>query len=194
MSNLNKFLTDYSTCPICNDNIFTEIMIIFDAFTKRGAVRFDLNINYVRDMGATNCFKYIKYRDDNDRGYNPGFDRASNGVVISKNGSFILDSNMFAPESYLVYGHCSHDHFLVETKIVSINSEIKEDKIIRICKEEIQIKNYRIVNDYSAWRTKIYVDEKFPAKLDLKLTPFCDLKKNKADIVQKIESLLILSS
>jgi hypothetical protein len=97
-------------------------MISFLAFTQRTATPFKLHVNYVRDMDNTSCFKYIKHRDDNDRKYDPGFDRAANNAVISRDGSFMFNLNIFPPDSYIIYGYCLDNHFVIETKDVFINS------------------------------------------------------------------------
>lgn len=194
MKNLHKFLSNYSHCPICNKDIFTEIMITFDAFTRRAAVPFKLNINYIKDTDTKNYFKYVKYRDDDDRKYDPGFDRAANEAVISKDGSFMFDSNIFAPDSYLVYGYCPNDHFIVETSEVYLHSLVVDHRKIRIAREELQVKNYKIINDYLAGNTKVYVNDCFPAKLTVRLSPSYAIKNSSAaNIVAKIESLLVLT-
>lgn len=198
MKNLYSFLQKYSTCPICKKDIFTEIMVTFDAFTQRNAVPFLLSINYIRDNGHS-VFKYVKYRDDDDKKYDPGFDRAATSAVISKDGSFMFDSNVFSPSSYIVYGMCTQDHFIVETKEVYINSAVEEHKAINIGREEFQIRNYRIINDYRSKKTKVYIDNNFPARLNMKLSPALTLtlksplESNASDIISKIESLLILT-
>jgi len=194
MKNLHEFLVSHSSCPACSKNIFTEIIITFDAFTQRGSVPFKLHIDYIRDEETEACFKYIKYRDDNDRKYDPGFDKAANDMVVSRNGSFMFDNNVFSPYSYLIYGNCSDDHISFQTKEVYIESELELNKEINIHREELHIQNYKIINDYTFNTTKVYVDNKFPARLNLKLIPSYSMKNNApSDIVSKIESLLILT-
>lgn len=196
MKNLYKFLSDHSRCPICNKDIFTEIVITFDACTQRNAVPFKLHINYVRDASlySQSLFKYVKYRDDDDRKYDPGFDRAASNVSISRDGSFIFDSNVFSPDSYIVYGSCSQDHFTVETNEVYLNSLVEKNKHIKIAREEFQLKNYTIINDYFSEKTRVYVDNDLPPKLTVKLSSAYTLKSKKlSEIVSKIESLLVLS-
>lgn len=194
MKNLHEFLSEHSNCIACSKSIFTEMIITFDAFTQKGSVPFKLHIDYIRDEETEACFRYIKYRDDNDRKYDPSFDKAANSMVVSRNGSFMFDNNIYSPYSYLIYGNCSDDHICFQTKEVYINSEFETNKDININREEIQVQNYRIVNDYTFNTTKVYVDGKFPARLNLKLIPSYSIKKNAPyDIVSKIESLLILT-
>jgi len=195
MKNLHKFLNELY-CPICCKDIFTEIVITFDAYTQRNAVPFKMNINYVRhaSLHSTSAFKYVKYRDDDDRKYDPGFDRAANNVSIARDGSFIFDSNVFSPDSYAVYGSCNQDHFTLETGEVYLNSLVEKNKHIKIGREEFQVKNYTIINDYHAGKTKVYIDNDLPPRLVVKLSPSYILKNKKlSEIVSKIESLLVLS-
>jgi hypothetical protein len=186
MNSLYKFLSNYIKCPICDDYLFTQLLITFDAYTKNGA-RFDLTLPYIRDIENKINFKYVKYRDDDDRKYDPYFDRASSGVVVSKNSGFIFDSNDFSPRFYSAYCACQdHPHYYIETKETATNLEVK------ILREEMVIKNYRIVNDFFLGQTKILlIDDS--QKIIININPFYDLKTRSArDIIEKIESLLVL--
>lgn len=188
MSTLHKFLSNYTHCPVCDALLFQQLLITFDAFTKKTAAQFDLSIPYVRDIESPACFNFIKYRDDDDKKYDQYFDRSSNNVLVSKNGSFIFGSNVFSPKSYSVYGYClESNHYTIETEETIINSKI------RIMNEEIWIENYIVINDFFCGQTKISTVDG-SQKLAVKISPFYDLKKNSvSDIVSKIESLLILS-
>lgn len=193
MKNLHDFLTEYSQCPVCDKNFFTEMIVTFDAFTQRGSVPFKLNVDYIRDPDTDACFKYVKYRDDNDRKYDPGFDKAASSLMVSRDGSFIFDTNDFAPYSYVIYGNCPDDHLIIETNEVYVDSSEPGLKKIKIKREEMTIGKYFVMNDFLAQTTRIYVTGEFPVKLVVKLTPFYDVKKNRPnEILEKIESLLIL--
>lgn len=192
MKNLHNFLSELSKCPICDKKVFTEMIITFDAYSHRNAVPFKLNIVYIRNQ-ANGSFNFVKYRDDDDRQYDPGFDRAANEVTVLKDGSFMFASNIFQPSSYSVFGRCDADHFIIETNEVYLNSKVEEHRKIKVLREELMIKNYKIINDYRAGKTNIYVDDTWPAKLTIKLTPAYNIKRSSAsDIISKIESLLIL--
>lgn len=188
MKNLHDFLSEYSNCIICNQNALTEMLILFDSNSG-----IKITVDYIRDEEAKSCFKYIKYRDDNDRKYDSGFDRAPNSIMVSKDGSFILDNNELCPNSYVLYGGCPNDHVKLEIGEVSLKSLVEHDREINIRREEIYFKNYRISNDYKFNSTKVYLDDRYPAKLTTKLIPCFGIKReNLPEIITKIESLLIL--
>jgi hypothetical protein len=190
MKNLFDFLSTYSKCPMCHDDLFTEIIIAFNATTKKDKIPYRLYITYLKNVGEKQHFQYIKYRDDNDRKYDPGFDRASNTFKISKSGHFIMSKDVFAIDSYSVYAYCVSDHFMIETQDIVFNPK----STIKLSIEEFKVKNYKVLNDYDVQKTKIYIDDIYPAKLSIKLTPFYSIDETSLqDIVSKIESLLVLT-
>jgi len=191
--NLHQFLNSYSICPVCERSIFIEMILTFDCEGKK-FFPFRLHINYIKDIVNKNHHRYIKYKDDDDRAYNNLFDRAPNDFLVSNDGYMIFSNNEFATNSYYVYAYCQEEqnHFSVETKEVYTNSNVAENKSIRVWREEVKIKQYRLVNDYDIRKTKIYIDDSFKVKCSIKLIPFAELSSKPNDLISKIESLLML--
>lgn len=188
--NLFEFLNSYSICPSCGDKLLSEIIVVFNINDN-----FKLYVDYINACDDKSRFKYIKFTDDDDRKNNQGFERSPDKFHISNSGKIITSNDLYSIDSYVVYVYCqskywlnTNYHFSLETQTVHKNGDVK------IYKEELKVKNYRIINNYEINKTKVYIDDISSIRLQINLMPLLNKSKYQVNqIISKIESLLVLT-
>lgn len=187
MSGEYKFLKKYEKCPICGDKLIHELLVSFGAVANNWS-HYKITIPYIQDFDNKK-FRFVKFKTDDERGYNKDFDRAPVDIFITGRGLNISNSS-FILNSYYLFSYCSVvPTFYVETKEI-FPSGSNSKLIIR--REEILVDEFRIINDYENEYTKVYSYDKHydieSFKFQVKLMDITNTKT----VVDKIKSLMVL--